>query len=254
MSEKRLVPEERWILEERWARWARQIAIPGFGKDAQQRLKDGRVAVLGAGGVGGIAALYLAAAGVGTIVLVDRDVVEPSNLNRQILFETSDLGRPKAEVGKDRLCALDPGIMVEAVVMDVRGDDLLPLIEGSNFVLNCFDRNADRLEANERCVRLKIPAAYGFAQDFSGEILTVLPNETACLACVLDGTFPEPEVAPVVGVATGIVGVAMAAAAIRCMTGIGDLMAGRRLIYDLAFPEMIKVPLERDPSCPICGR
>jgi len=236
-----------------WGRWSRQMAIPGFGAEAQRRLMQSRVVVLGVGGVGGAAALYLASAGVGNLVLVDRDEVELTNLNRQVLFTTTDLGQPKALAGAERLLALDPGLDVVAVVKDVNEDDLVPLIKGSDFVLNCFDRNADRLTANRVCISLAVPASYGFAQDFSGEVFTVLPQESACLACALYETFPEPEVTPVVGVATGVIGVAMAAAALRFLTGIGDVNAGQRLIYDLAFSELIRIPVPRNPRCPVCG-
>ncbi|HII07433.1 MAG TPA: adenylyltransferase [Methanotrichaceae archaeon] len=237
-----------------WTRWSRQMAIPGFGAKAQKKLKHSRVVVLGVGGVGGAAALYLAAAGVGSLVLVDRDEVELTNLNRQVLFSTIDLGRPKAEAGAKRLRSLDPELEVEAVVLDAEEDDLVLLIEGADFVLNCFDENIDRLAANRVCISLAVPASYGFAQDFSGEVFTVLPQLSACLACALDETFPEPEVTPVVGVATGIIGVAMAAAALRSLTGIGDVNAGQRLIYDLAFSELIRIPVPRNPRCPVCGR
>ena len=237
-----------------WTRWSRQMAIPGFGTEAQKRLVQSRVAVLGVGGVGGAAALYLAAAGAGSLLIVDRDVVELTNLNRQVLFTSADLGRPKALVGAERLRALDPDLDVKAVVKDAKEDDLRSVIKGSDFVLNCFDRNADRLAANRVCIDLGVPAAYGFAQDFSGEVFTVVPQESACLACALDETFPEPEVTPVVGVATGVIGVAMAAAALRFLTGIGEVAEGQRLIYDLAFSELIRIPVSRNPRCPVCGR
>ncbi|BAF58793.1 MAG: HesA/MoeB/ThiF family protein [Pelotomaculum sp.] len=235
-------------------RWKRQLAIPQFGMEAQQKLRESRVVVLGLGGVGGVAALYLAAAGVGCMVLVDRDVVELSNLNRQILFSTADIGKPKAEIGAERLLALDPGLKLEAVVKDIRETDLKALLQGSHFVLDGFDKNAHRLAVNRACVRMGLPAVHGFAQDFSSELIAVLPGQSACLACVMDENFPEVKETPVLGVSVGVIGVAMAAAAIRCITGLGEVMAGCRLIYDLAFPELIKIPLERDPLCPVCGR
>ncbi len=234
--------------------WTRQMAIPGFGEESQKRLEESRVAVLGLGGVGGPAAIYLAAAGIGELMLVDGDVVEASNLNRQILFAFSDLGRPKAQAAAERLLSLNPELMVVAVEKKIDERDLEPLLKGCNFVLDCFDRNADRLAVNRECVRLGIPAAHGFAQDFSGEVFTVLPKKSACLACALDDSFPETETTPVVGVTTGMIGTAQAAAAILSLTGIGDPMAGLRLIYDLAFPEIMKVPVEKKPHCPACGK
>ena len=184
--------------------------------------------------------------------LVDRDVVELSNLNRQILYTSSDLGKYKAQLAAGRIRALDPGINIEAVVQDAGENELQQLLVGTDFVLCCFDRNRSRFAVNRECLKGHVPAAYGFAQDFSGELITVLPGQTACLSCIMDEDFPEPDETPVIGAASGIVGIAMAAA-IRYLAGMGDLMAGYRLLYDLALPEMIKIPLQRIPACPVCG-
>jgi len=139
--------------------------------------------VLGLGGVGGPAALYLAAAGIGSLVLVDGDCVETSNLNRQILFGFSDLGRPKAHLAAERLLSLNPDLEVKVVDALVKERDLEPLLKGSQFVLDCFDKNADRLAVNRVCVALGIPVVHGFAQDFSGEIFLAIPGKSSCLAC-----------------------------------------------------------------------
>jgi molybdopterin/thiamine biosynthesis adenylyltransferase len=234
--------------------WTRQIAIPGFGEEGQKRLEESRVAVLGLGGVGGPASLYLAAAGIGEIVLVDGDVVEASNLNRQILFAFSDLGKHKAQAAAERLQSLNPDLRTDVVEKRVEERDLEPLLKGCDFVLDCFDKNADRLAVNRECVRLGVPVAHGFAQNFSGEVFTVLPGKSACLACALDESFPETKTTPVVGVTTGMIGTAMAAAAILSLTGIGDPLAGERLIYDLAFLEITKISVEKKPLCPACGK
>jgi molybdopterin/thiamine biosynthesis adenylyltransferase len=234
-------------------RWKRQIQIPQFGVEAQQRLRASTVAILGVGAIGGASALFLAAAGIGKMTLVDRDVVELSNLNRQILFTTGDLGKHKARLAAERLRELDPGIEVKAMVQDVGKKELPELLDGCNFVLCCFDKNRSRFPVNQESIQMNLPATYGFAQDFSGELITVLPGQTACLSCIMDDNFPEPEETPIIGAASGIVGIAMAAAAIRYLTGIGELMAGYRLMYDLAFPELLKIQLERNPSCPVCG-
>ncbi|HWQ20485.1 MAG TPA: HesA/MoeB/ThiF family protein [Methanotrichaceae archaeon] len=235
-------------------RWSRQVLIPQFGDEAQRKLAESKVAVLGVGGVGCPAALYLAAAGVGSMLLVDGDVVEASNLNRQILFHASDIGQSKAEIGSARLRGLNPDLDVEAVSRDVREHDLKDMLRGCHFVLDCFDRNASRLMVNRACLRMGLPAVHGFCQDFSGEIFTVIPGKSACLACALDESFPEPEVFPIIGVTAGTVGLAMAAAAIKDLTGVGDLMAGQRLIYDLAYPEVLKLPVERNSRCPDCSQ
>ena len=233
--------------------WTRQMAVPGFGEEGQRRLEESRVAVLGLGGVGGPASLYLAAAGVGELVLVDGDTVEASNLNRQILFAFSNLGKPKALAAAERLLSLNPELKADVIEKRIEESDMVGLLRGCNFVLDCFDGNADRLAVNRECVRQGIPATHGFAQDFSGEIFTMLPKKSACLACAMDESFPETEMTPVIGVTTGMIGTAMAATAILCLTGIGDPLAGKRLIYDLAFPEVMKIPVEKKPLCPACG-
>lgn len=232
----------------------RQIAIPGFGAEGQEKLKDSRVAVLGLGGIGGPAALYLAAAGVGEMVLVDGDKIEASNLNRQILFTFPDLGRSKAQVAAERLQSLNPDMKMDVVEKRIEERDIEPLLKGCDFVLDCFDKNAYRLAVNRECVRLSIQATHGFAQNFSGEIFVVMPGKSACLACAMDESFPETKTTPIIGVITGMIGTAMAAAAILSLTRIGDPQAGKRLIYDLAFSEMMNIPVEKKPLCPVCGK
>ena len=234
--------------------WARQTAIPGFGAEGQRKLQESRVVVLGLGGVGGPAALYLAAAGVGTMVLVDGDCVETSNLNRQILFGFSDRGGSKAHLAAERLLGLNPDLKVEVFDTFVRESDLEPLLKNSQFVLDCFDKNADRLAVNRACMNLGIPAAHGFAQDLSGEIFAVIPGKSSCLACAMDESFPEMDVTPVIGVTTGMVAASMASAAILFLTGMADPEAGSRLIYDLVFPGITKVPVLKNPHCFACGK
>jgi molybdopterin/thiamine biosynthesis adenylyltransferase len=234
--------------------WARQTAIPGIGAEGQQKLQESRAVVLGLGGVGGPAALYLAAAGVGSLMLVDGDCVETSNLNRQILFGFSDRGGSKAHLAAERLLCLNPDLKVEVVDTFVRERDLEPLLKDSMFVLDCFDKNADRLAVNRTCMNLGIPAVHGFAQDFSGEIFMVIPGRGSCLACAMDESFPELEVTPVMGVTTGTVAVSMASAAILFLMGIADPVIGCRLIYDLAFPGITRVPVLKNPRCSACGR
>lgn len=234
--------------------WARQMAIPGVGARGQQKLHDSQVAVLGLGGVGGPAALYLAAAGIGSLVLVDGDCVETSNLNRQILFGFSDLGRPKSHLAAERLFSLNPDLEVKVVDYVVKERDLEPLLKGSQFVLDCFDKNADRLAVNRVCVASGIPVVHGFAQDFSGEIFLVIPGKSSCLACAMDESFPEVDVTPIMGVTAGMVAISMASAAILFLAGIADPVIGCRLIYDLAFPGITRVPVSKNPRCSACGR
>ena len=233
-------------------RWLRQTDIPQFGQEKQQKLKKSKAVILGIGGVGCPAALYLAAAGIGEILLVDHDCVEIGNLNRQILFTTSDVGKSKALAAGERISSLDPGIKVTAMVQEITSENIHRLIRDADILLDCLDRNKNRLLVNDACVNYSIPAIHSFAQDFSGQLLAVLPGQTACLRCIMDESYPESFDTPVIGVATGMIGVAAAAQAIRILTGLTPI-ENVRLIYDLIFSEVIKIPAEKDTSCPVCS-
>lgn len=241
-----LTPEER-------EQWKRQLAIPQFGEKAQNSLRKSRVVVFGVGGVGCAAALYLAAAGVGTLVLVDKDVVTFDNLNRQILYHYTDLGKPKAQIAATRLQALNPHLVVEVVEREVAIEEITTIVKGSSAVVDTFDRNKSRLEINEVCVRQRIAVAHGFAQDLSGEVIFVKPGETACLHCVLDENFPELEECPVLGVTAGLIGVQLSSMVIKYLTGCGVVKAGYRLIWDLVLDQFVAIPLERQICCPVCS-
>ena len=233
--------------------WSRQMAIPGLGEEGQQRLNESRVAVLGLGGVGCPAALYLAASGIENLVLVDGDYVQTSNLNRQILYDSQDLAKSKSHAAAARLKHLNPDLSAEVVDRHIEEREMENILEGCDFVLDGFDRNKDRLAVNSVCMRLGIPAVHGFAQDMSGEIFCAIPEKGSCLACAMDESFPESEVTPIIGVATGMVGICMASAAILYLTGIGNPMAGYRLIYDLAFPGITRIVVGKNPHCTACG-
>jgi len=181
----------------------------------------------------------LAAAGVGSQVLADGDCIEVSNLNRQILFISQDLERPKTVAEAERIKSLDPDIDALEVAKLMETDYLKEVFVECTFVLDCFDRNASRLAVNRACLNIclnmNLPACHGFNQNFSCEVFTILSGKSACLACALGESFPEPEKFSVVGAATGLAGVAMAPTAIRHITGIGGLREGCRRAHNLAF-------------------
>jgi molybdopterin/thiamine biosynthesis adenylyltransferase len=233
--------------------WSRQMAIPGLGEEGQEKLNESRVAVLGLGGVGCPAALYLTAAGIGNLVLVDGDCIQISNLNRQILYDSLGLGRSKSHAAAARLKHLNPDLSAEVVDRQIEEREMGEILEGCDFVLDGFDRNRDRLAVNRVCMRLGVPAVHGFAQDFSGEIFAAIPGKGSCLACAMDESFPESEVTPIIGVATGMVAISMASTAILHITSIGNPMAGYRLIYDLAFPGITRVMVAKNPHCTACS-
>ena len=234
-------------------RWVRQTDIPQFGQEKQQKLKKSKAVILGIGGVGCPAALYLAAAGIGELLLVDHDHVEIGNLNRQILFTTLDVGKPKALVAGQRISSLDPSIKVTSMVEEINQENIHGLVVDTEIVLDCLDRNKNRLLVNDFCVSHEIPAIHSFAQDFSGQLLAVIPGQTACLRCIMDESYPESIDTPVIGVATGMIGVAAAAQAINILTELAPPVKSIRVIYDLIFSEIIKVSIEKDSSCPVCS-
>lgn len=234
-------------------RWQRQINIPQFGVESQIKLLNSTVLLCGVGGVGCTAALYLAAAGVGKMIIVDCDTVELSNLNRQIIYGEPDIGKAKVQLAAERLHALNPDLALEVINEYVEKEKLKQLVQGCTFVIDTFDRNKSRFDVNETCVHSNIPVSHAFAQDMSGEIITVLPYQSPCLHCVMDENYPEITATPVLGVAAGLVGIQLAATAVKYITGCGIVKAGSRLIWDLAMDQSFTVPLKKEENCPVCS-
>lgn len=234
-------------------RWKRQIAIPHFGSEAQHRLLKSKVVIFGAGGVGCPAALYLAAAGVGSLVLVDFDTVALDNLNRQILYGLADIGRSKVEAAAARLLDLDSSLKVDIVDKKVNSQDIKKIIKDASFVIDAFDKINDRLSIDKACIENKVAVAHGFAQEFAGESVIVIPGETACLHCIIDNNYPERDITPILGVTAGIIGTYLASAAIKFITNYGKLQAGYRMLWDLSLDQFVSFPLNRRSDCKICG-
>jgi len=233
-------------------RYERQMLIPGWGDEAQAKLGGSTVFILGAGGLGSPAALYLAAAGVGRIVIADRDRVELSNLNRQILHTTAGLGSPKAGSAAAALSALNPGVQVVALAEDVTDANVDRLTEGAAVLLDCLDNFPSRFILNRCAIRTRRPLVHAAVKDLEGRLTVIDPGKTPCLRCI----FPEgpaPGVFPVVGTTPGVIGVLEAAEALKLLTGIGTPLRGELLIYDGAAASFHKVKISRDPACPDCA-
>lgn len=234
-------------------RYSRQTAIAGFGIPAQEKLKQARVVVFGVGGVGSVAALYLAAAGVGHLVLVDRDVVSLSNLNRQVLYRCHDLKEPKAALAEAALLSLNPDLNITGLVQQAGIEEIRAIIKDCSFVIDAFDRIPDRLAINQVCVEQGVAAAHGFVHELAGEIIVVQPKDSPCLHCVLDPGRKEPETVPVLGTAAGVIGIQLANAAIKFLSGYGVVQYGYRLLWDLALDQYLSLKLQRRPDCPACS-
>ncbi|MEK7475845.1 MAG: HesA/MoeB/ThiF family protein [Candidatus Coatesbacteria bacterium] len=233
-------------------RYARQMLIKGWGEETQQRLANSTVFILGAGGLGSPAALYLAAAGVGRIVIADLDRIELSNLNRQILHTTAGLGTPKAASAATALSALNPGVRVVALAEEVTDANIDKLSDGAGVLLDCLDNFPTRYVLNRCAIRTKRPLIHAAVTGFEGRLTVIDPGVTPCLRCLFP-EGPQPGVFPVVGTTPGVIGVLQAAEALKLLTGLGEPLRGQLLVYDGAAASFHQVTLAFDPACPDCG-
>ena len=231
-------------------RYDRQIRL--FGAEGQEKLKRAKVFIAGAGGLGSPISIYLAAAGIGKIVLVDKDVVELSNLNRQILHWERDVGSRKALSALEKLEKMNSDIIVEAAAEILDEENVLHLVGDADLIIDAMDNFPSRYLLNKTALDRKIPFIHGAIYGFHGQATTVLPGRTACLRCIFPEA-PPPETFPVVGVTPGIIGLIQATEAIKYITGLGDLLAGKLLIWDGIRPSLETIDVERDPGCRDCG-
>jgi molybdopterin/thiamine biosynthesis adenylyltransferase len=244
----------------RLMRYARHILLDELGIEGQERLLAARVLIVGAGGLGSPAAFYLAAAGVGHLILVDDDVVELSNLQRQILHDMASLGRPKAESGRDALRALNPDVQVEALVERLDEARLRALVSRVDLVLDCCDNFATRHAINRACVASRTPLVSGAGIRFSGQVSVydLRDPEAPCYHCL----FPEADeleelrcaTTGVLGPLVGMVGSIQAAEAIKLITGMGEPLVGRLLTVDALRMQWHTIRFRRDPGCLVCAR
>jgi molybdopterin/thiamine biosynthesis adenylyltransferase len=239
-------------------RYSRQIMLPQLGVEGQQRLAGSRALIIGAGGLGSPAAMYLAAAGVGELVIVDDDVVELSNLQRQILHRSDAIGKAKVESARDSLHALNPLVTVTPLGIRLEGDALHEQVELANVVLDCSDNFATRFAVNTACVASRTPLVSGAAIRFEGQLTVFQPGlpDSPCYRCLYTESSEDEELlcsengvlAPIVG----IIGAMQAVEAIKVLTGIGDTLCGQLLMLDGLHMEWRSMRFRRDPDCPVC--
>ena len=239
-------------------RYSRHLIIPDVGVDGQKKLKAGSVLCIGAGGLGSPAAMYLAAAGVGRIGIVDFDVVDFSNLQRQLLHGTSDVGRSKLESAKDRLRDLNPHIEIDTYETTVSSENALDLFKPYDVILDGTDNFPTRYLVNDACVLTGKPNAYGSIFRFEGQASVFATKEGPCYRCLYPeppppGLVPSCAEGGVLGVLPGIIGVIQATEAIKLILGIGEPLIGRFLIYDALKMRFRELKLRKDPDCPVCG-
>ena len=234
-------------------RYDRQIIIKGFGKAGQEKLKRARVVIAGSGGLGSPSSIYLAAAGVGTIRIVDHGSVELSNLNRQVLYWDEDIGRKKVASAIEKLKRLNPEIEIEAIEETITEANVSRLIAGFDLVVDAMDNLPTRYLLNKAAIDRNIPFFHGAVYGFEGRAITIIPGKTACLECVYHGaTIPEGKF-PVIGAAPAIIGCIQATEVIKYIVGIGELLTDRLLIYDGLNLKFTELKVKKDPNCKHCG-
>lgn len=239
-------------------RYSRHILLNELGIEGQARLQQGRVLIIGIGGLGCPAAQYLASAGVGHLTLVDHDTVDATNLQRQILYRATDVGQPKAQVAGRALQAISPSSHITPLVERVDATRLMQLVAESDVVMDCCDNFATRHAVNQACVTLRKPLVSGAAVKFSGQVTVfdLRQADAPCYHCLFpDGEDVEAERCGTMGVfapLTGVVGTLQAAEALKLLAGIGQPLAGKLLLFDALQGEWQTIRYRQDPACPVC--
>ncbi|MDG6898293.1 MAG: molybdopterin-synthase adenylyltransferase MoeB [Nitrososphaerota archaeon] len=246
------------LSNEEKTRYSRHIIMPEVGMDGQRRLKASSVVIVGAGGLGNPAAAYLASAGVGTLGIVDDDVVEVSNLQRQVLFSEADIGRRKAEVLRSRLQSINPHVRVNLHQTRLTSANAMDVLRPYDIVLDASDNFPTRYLINDACVLLKKPDVYGSVFRFDGQVSVFSMADGPCYRCLYPAPPPSESVqscseAGVLGVLTGIIGAVQANQVISMLIGKGATLAGRLMLFDGLDSSFDELRIRRDPQCPVCG-
>ncbi len=234
-------------------RYDRQIMIRGFGEEGQEKLKRAKVFVAGGGGLGSPSSIYLAAAGVGTIRIVDHGSVELSNLNRQVLHWGEDIGRRKVASAAEKLKKLNPEVEIEAIDERITEANVSQLVAGFDLVVDAMDNLPTRYLLNKAALEKDIPFFHGAVYGFEGRAMTIIPGKTACLECVYHSATTPGGKFPVIGVAPAVIGCIQAAEVIKYIVGIGELLTDKLLIYDGLNLQFTEFKVKKDPNCKHCG-
>ena len=246
------------LTESEYLRYARQLALPDIGPEGQERLRAARVLIVGAGGLGSPVALYLAAAGVGTLGLVDFDVVDATNLHRQLVHGTKDIGRPKVESARDRLHDVNPHVSVEIHQVSLSSSNAMGLIAAHDIVVDASDNFPTRYLVNDACVLAGVPNVYGSVERFEGQAAVFGTENGPCYRCLFreprpPGLVPTCAEAGVFGVMPGLIGMIQATEVIKLLTKVGEPLIGRLLVVDAKRMRFRTIEIRRDPQCPLCG-
>ncbi len=244
--------------DEQINRYSRHIILPEVGGKGQKKLLESKVFLVGAGGLGSPAAFYLAAAGIGKIGISDNDDVDFSNLQRQILHSTKDVGRPKVQSAKETIEDLNPDVEVVPYTERLNSENIINIIKDYDVILDGSDNFPTRYLVNDACVMLGKPLSHGSIFRFDGQATTILPGQGPCYRCLYE-TPPPPDLVPscqeagVLGVIAGIIGVIQATEVIKLVLGKGHILTGKLLLYDSLNMDFKKLNIQRNPACPMCG-
>lgn len=247
------------LTKEQKERYARQIVLNGAGEEGQMKLLKGRVLVIGAGGLGSPASMYLAAAGVGTLGIADADKVDVSNLQRQIVHGTEDVGMPKTQSARQTINKMNPDVTVRTYEMFVNEENIMELLESYDFVIDATDNFTSKFLINDACVKAGKPFCHAGILGFQGQIMTYVPGKGPCYRCIFQNPpgdeVPDCKQAGVIGAAAGVIGSLQAMEALKYLLGAGELLTGTLLTYDALRMEFRTVKLPRHvPNCPVCGK
>lgn len=243
--------------EEELNRYSRHILLKDVGVEGQEKIKNGKVLVIGAGGLGAPVALYLAAAGVGTIGIIDGDVVDISNLQRQVIHFTADIDKPKVESAKEKMLAINPNVKVVTYHDFLRAENALDIVKDYDFIVDGTDNFPVKFLINDACVMAGKPFSHGGILRFEGQTMTYVPGH-ACYRCLFKspppaGLVPTCSQAGVLGAIAGMLGTIQAAEALKYLTGVGELLTDKLLTFNAKTMDFRKIKSHKNSKCPICG-
>ncbi|MHC4462907.1 MAG: HesA/MoeB/ThiF family protein [Planctomycetota bacterium] len=246
------------LTEQQIERYSRQIILEEIGGVGQEKLLSSKVLIIGAGGLGAPAALYLAAAGIGTIGIVDYDRVDLTNLQRQIIHHTDDIGSEKVDSARAKIQAINPDVTVRTYQTRLTAENISGIIRQYDFVIDGTDNFPAKFLVNDACYFEKVPFSHAGILRFDGQLITVLPGETTCYRCIFHspppaGVVPSCSEAGVLGVLAGVIGLLQATEAIKFLLGVGDLLTNTLLVYNALEIGFYTVKLNRNPNCPLCS-
>lgn len=239
-------------------RYARHISLKEIGKVGQEKLLASSVLIIGAGGLGSPAAMYLAASGVGTVGIADFDCVDISNLQRQIIHRTSDIGVPKAVSARQKMQDINPDAVINVITEKINEENARKIIRSYDFILDCTDNFDSKFLINDACVAEQKPFCHGGMLRFQGQIMTYVPNFGPCYRCLFKNPPPKEAVvkgnqAGIVGAMCGVIGSLMALEAVKYITGAGQLLTGSLLTFDALKMNFRKITVPKDENCPVCS-